>query len=141
MRSWRYLLDGDAKVKWAHDEVIIGCLMLIAHPPNVDQTADGAWAGETSGESTVEWATRTLQRVRAYADHAFSLAHIKPGSWKVGGDRHAKPDPDANGVSGYNMGCTSLPNRVEHYHHPRMLMNAIRLCDTVIKTGGSWKCA
>ena len=41
----------------------------------------------------------------------------------------------------YNMGCTSLPNRVEHYHHPRMLMNAIRLCDTVIKTGGSWKCA
>ena len=32
MREWRYLIDADAKVKWAHDEVCIGCLMLIARP-------------------------------------------------------------------------------------------------------------
>ena len=33
-----------------------------------------------------------------------------------------RPDPGDNGISGYNMGCKSLPNRVEHYHTPRMLM-------------------
>ena len=30
------------------------------------------------------------------------------------------------------MGCASLPNRVEHYHHPRMLVSAIEACDAAI---------
>ena len=64
----------------------------------------------------------TFRRIRAYLHERFRLG---PGSWKVGGDRMVRPDPDADGVSGYNMGCKSLPNRVEHYHHPRMLMSCL----------------
>lgn len=146
MREWRYLIDGDAKVKWEHDEVIVGCLMLIAHPPKLIEGLDGSVApGKTAspsaeydgGEDYAVWAARSLRRVLAYNERAFSLRSLCPGSWKVGGDRLAKPDPDANGVSGYNMGCKSLPNRVEHYHLPRMLMNAIRLCDQAIANAGT----
>ena len=50
----------------------------------------------------------------------------------------ASPPPDSATMQEYLL---EVARRVEHYHHPRMLMNAIRLCDTVIKTGGSWKCA
>ena len=71
--------------------------------------------------------------------HAFAYldAHFKlpawPGSWKVGGDRFVKPDPDpGTAVSGYNMGCTSLPNRVEHYHHPRMLLSLVASVDRAL---------
>ena len=41
-----------------------------------------------------------------------------------------------DGISGYNMGCKSLPNRVEHYHLPRMLMSGIALCDRAIANLG-----
>jgi hypothetical protein len=135
----------DAKVKWMHDEVCVGCLMLIAHPPQPAATeppvsaeagekAEAAWGGrggeawgggrggeageeaEAGEEPEAAWAARTLRRTRAYAERAFRLQWR--GSWKVGGDRWAKPDPDQSGVSGYNMGCASLPNRVEHCARP-----------------------
>ena len=167
MREWHYLIDADAKVKWEHDEVIVGCLMLLAHPPvgadgdggdgdggdgdggaksgdgdggakSADgdggaKVGDGGAAEQADGgESMVSWAGRCLRRVLEYNERAFSLRSLRPGSWKVGGDRFAKPEPNAEGISGYNMGCASLPNRVEHYHLPRMLMSGIRLCDEAI---------
>jgi hypothetical protein len=55
----------------------------------------------------------------------------------VGGDRWAKPEPGPDGVSGYNMGCKSLPNRVEHYHTPRMLMACIRACEVALRHAGA----
>ena len=47
---------------------------------------------------------------------------------QVGGDVDVLPEPGADGISGYNMGCRSLPNRVEHYHTPRMLI----MCTTLM---------
>ena len=80
----------------------------------------------------VTWAARTLRKTREYVEKNFRLASW-PGSWKVGGDRYVKPDPDPDtAISGYNMGCKSLPNRVEHYHHPRMLMLGIGAVDRAI---------
>jgi hypothetical protein len=125
-RTHKYLLDEDAKVKWAHDEVMVGCLMILAHPPH----EEGISAEASGGEAAADWAARSLRRVRAYMERSFRLQ--PRGSWKVGGDRHAKPDPNAEGISGYNMGCKSLPNRVEHYHHPRMLMLSIDACDRAL---------
>ena len=89
--------------------------MLLSHAPRLS-SADEA-------RELQAWAAATFRRVRAYLDEHFRLKEW-PGSWKVGGDRMVKPDPDAEGVSGYNMGCKSLPNRVEHYHTPRMLSHA-----------------
>ena len=37
LRTHAYLLDDDAKVKWAHDEVVVGCVMLLAHAPQLPQ--------------------------------------------------------------------------------------------------------
>ena len=99
-----------------HDEVCVGCLMIIAHPPRTtapEPPTSAAAAEEPAGA----WAARTLRRTRAYAEDALRLSWR--GSWKVGGDRYAKPDPDERGVSGYNMGCASLPNRVEHCENAR----------------------
>ena len=111
LRRHAYLLDEDAKVKWAHHEALVGCAMLLSHRPRLATAAEGR-------EMQV-WAAATTRRVRRYLDERFRLG---PGSWKVGGDRRVLPDPDARGISGYSMGCKSLPNRVEHYHTPRMLM-------------------
>jgi mannose/cellobiose epimerase-like protein (N-acyl-D-glucosamine 2-epimerase family) len=128
-RSWSYLLDRDAKVKWAHDEACVGCMMLVAHPPSPDLLEPG------EGEATAVWAARAVRRIRGYVERAFRLG---PGSWKVGGDRWAKPDVDpATQLSGYNMGCASLPNRVEHYHTPRALASCIRSCDAAIARLGA----
>ena len=79
---------------------------------------------------------RALRRTLAYSDSAFRLRSFGEGSWKVGGDRWTKPDPGPDGVSGYNMGCRSLPNRVEHYHTPRMLLSCIRSCDVALERSG-----
>ena len=124
-----FLIDNDCKVKWAHDEVCVGCAMLVAHPP---MHSPGSSNVETRDMALAEWALQTLRSTLSYMDRAFRLAQLSEGSWKVGGDRWAKPDPGPNSVSGYNMGCTALPNRVEHYHHPRMLMEGIRSVDRAL---------
>ena len=122
LRTHAFLLDADAKVKWAHDEALVGCAMLLSHRP--------ALASADEAREMQAWAAATLRRVRAYLDERFRLG---PGSWKVGGDRMVRPDPDADGISGYNMGCKSLPNRVEHYHTPRMLTLCIERFDLALK--------
>ena len=71
------------------------------------------------------------RRVLGYLDARFKLAPA--GSWKVGGDVDVLPEPRADGISGYNMGCRSLPNRVEHYHTPRMLI----MCTTLMATAAA----
>jgi N-acylglucosamine 2-epimerase len=126
MAEWKYLVDGDCKVKWAQDEVCVGLMMLLAHPPRPD------CAEEHGGESTTAWAARSMRRVRAFLNKEFRLAAQGVGSWKVGGDRKVKPDPGPGGISGYNMGCKSLPNRVEHYHTPRSLILCIRACEAAL---------
>ena len=136
-KEWKPLLDADAKVKWMHDEVCVGCMMLLAHPPLDVPTASSSSSSTeddvpSGGEAMVTWAARTLRKTREYVEKNFRLASC-PGSWKVGGDRYVKPDPDPDtAISGYNMGCKSLPNRVEHYHHPRMLMLGIGAVDRAI---------
>ena len=123
--------DHPGKVKWAHDEVCVGCAMLLAHPPLA--AADDGTEETAATLALPAWAADTLRRTLGYMDGAFRLSQFGVGSWKVGGDRWAKPDPDpATGVSGYNMGCKSLPNRVEHYHTPRMLASCIVSCDRAI---------
>lgn len=120
--------------------------MMLAHPPvtSTDEATASAvsksaalrtpGAKAKEGLSMVEWAASSLRKVLAYMDTTFRLTQHGEGSWKVGGDRWAKPDPRrANGVSGYNMGCKSLPNRVEHYHTPRMLVNCVRACDRALE--------
>ena len=68
MSDSRYLVDEDCKVKWAHDEVCVGCAMLIAHPPTPDVGAEAD--GGVPSESTAQWAARSLCRVRcAQFDH------------------------------------------------------------------------
>ena len=62
MSDSRYLVDKDCKVKWAHDEVCVGCAMLIAHPPTPDVGAEAD--GGVPSESTAQWAARSLCRVR-----------------------------------------------------------------------------
>lgn len=112
--------------------------MLLAHPPKESQ-AGGADAA--SGDDILQWASETLRCTLEYMDRAFRLAQFGPGSWKVGGDRWAKPDPDpTTGISGYNMGCRSLPNRVEHYHTPRMLLSCIGSLDRAILRMGDDAC-
>lgn len=89
-------------------------------------------SAEADGESTARWAARSLRATRKYLDGAFRLSQHGEGSWKVGGDRWAKPEPGPDGVSGYNMGCKSLPNRVEHYHMPRMMVRCIASVDRAL---------
>ena len=48
--------------------------------------------------------------------------------FNIGGVDHTH----GGAVSGYNMGCTSLPNRVEHYHHPRMLLSLVASADRAL---------
>ena len=127
--------DHAGKVKWAHDEVCVGCAMLLAHAPLAAAAAADGGTEDTVAATLAlpAWAADTLRRTLGYMDGAFRLSQFGVGSWKVGGDRWAKPDPDpATGVSGYNMGCKSLPNRVEHYHTPRMLASCIASCDRAI---------
>ena len=134
LRSHAYFLDGDCKVKWAQDEVLVGCAMILCHKPAPPPYSDGAgeWAPALDGAELQRWAAATIRRLRAYLDAHFKLP-AWPGSWKVGGDRFVKPDPDpGTAVSGYNMGCTSLPNRVEHYHHPRMLLSLVASADRAL---------
>ena len=99
-----------------HDEVLVGCAMLLAKPPS-------------GNYDMVGWAARTFRETNAYMQRTFKLPW--PGSWKVGGDRDAKPDPGEDAISGYNMGCAALPNRVEHYHHPRMLTRCLEALGTM----------
>jgi len=102
-RSHEYMLDGDCKVKWAHDEVCVGCCMILAHVPVacLSETIGSGTDGDTADPPMATWALETLRRVYAYVDANFRLIAQPPGSWKVGGDRLVKPDPDPDtGISG-----------------------------------------
>ena len=156
VRTQGYLLDGDAKVKWAHDEVLIGCLLIVEHAALLERVASlleaapcaaapraapataathvwrRALAVAAVGELVVcagggasalralsTWARVQFAETQRYVAAHFSLKHFGYArGWRVGGDRLVAPVPPAV----YNMGCKTLPNRMEHYHHPRHLV-------------------
>eukprot|EP00040_Diaphanoeca_grandis_P016920 m.87749 g.87749 ORF g.87749 m.87749 type:complete len:434 (-) comp26114_c0_seq2:104-1405(-) len=109
-----FLIDEDCKVKWAQDEVIVGCAMLIEH-------ARGASVNETSSNTTDSdsaWGHRTLVKFRDYLKEKFSLKKHGYDYWIVGGDRQVTFKQTY-----VNLGQPSSGgNRKEHYHHPRMIM-------------------
>ena len=155
VRTQGYLLDGDAKVKWAHDEVLIGCVLIVEHSalleraaslleaaqrdaaaPMQPTSAPSVWrdalsvavdderimctgGGASALRALSAWARAQFVETQHYVASHFSLKHFGYArGWRVGGDRLVAPPPPAT----YNMGCKTLPNRMEHYHHPRHLV-------------------
>ena len=162
VRTHAYFLDADAKVKWAHDEVMVGCLLIVEHARDLawvaeelereereeeeeeeeeeERSAASPWwtalregdvgGGDEGGsrssmrglQSIVQWAMDQFEETSRYVHANFSLRHYGyGGGWRVGGDRTMLPKPP-NALPGYSMGCKTLPNRMEHYHHPRHLI-------------------
>lgn len=116
-----YLLDADCKVKWAQDEVLIGCCVMVAN-------------GQHLPSDLVAWATSKFTTMRAYVDEKFRqpLATRELPYVLVGGDR--KVTFQERYVNAGQPGATS---RKEHYHHPRSLMLMLELLqkDTIGKQG------
>ena len=129
VKEHRYLIDGDCKVKWAHDEVLVGCMLMIEGSALIGMQ-DTAWAIQTF-EATKKYIQDKFQAPLRNRGHPYVL---------VGGDREVKWQDHY-----VNMGQPSAPNRKEHYHHPRchmLIIEAIRRmsgdpCEAVMSASGA----
>lgn len=120
VQSHTFLIDADCKVKWAQDEVLVGCAILLRHgmPP--------CSADDDSG-----WAARTYKWIRSYMDERFRKPLRDRGLPYVivGGDREVTFQERY-----VNAGQMAAPSRKENYHHPRSLMLAAELLSEIAKT-------
>lgn len=108
-----FLIDADCKVKWAQDEVVVGCRLLIEYGSKYGVP------GDDEPFPDLLWADRMLARMLKYIDDKFA-APLRERGYPyvlVGGDR------EVSFAERYvNAGQPGAPSRKEHYHHPRMLM-------------------
>jgi len=112
-----FLIDDDCKVKWAQDEVLVGCAILLRHGlPDVP-------------DPDPNWALRTYKWIQTYMDSRFRKPLRDRGLpyVLVGGDRHATYKERY-----VNAGQMAAPSRKENYHHPRALMMAIELLSAAL---------
>ena len=116
--SHTFLIDDDCKVKWAQDEVLVGCAVLLRYGlPEGIEDPDPAWPA------------RTYKWIRKYMDEKFRRPLRDRGLpyVLVGGDR------EVTFRERYvNAGQMAAPNRKEHYHHPRSLMLAMELLNGLV---------
>ena len=105
----KYLIDEDCKVKWAQDEVLVGCGLIIEHHPEAHLDR--------------QWALMMLTKMRSYIKEKF-VAPLRERGYPyvmVGGDREVTFQERY-----VNKGQPGVSNRAasrkEHYHHPRALM-------------------
>jgi len=109
MEEKKFLIDDDCKVKWAQDEVVVGCALVIERHP--ESHADRQWACEM------------LYKMRTYIREKFVTPLRERGCpyVMVGGDREVTfreryVNQGQPGVS------ERIASRKEHYHHPRSIM-------------------
>eukprot|EP00037_Helgoeca_nana_P012669 m.115575 g.115575 ORF g.115575 m.115575 type:complete len:434 (+) comp21578_c0_seq1:122-1423(+) len=115
VESHTFLIDADCKVKWAQDEVLVGCAILLRH---------GLPSGTTDPDAG--WASRNYKWIRAYMDDKYRKPLRERGLpyVLVGGDRTVTFQERY-----VNAGQMAAPSRKENYHHPRSLMLVAELLD------------
>ena len=76
----RFLLD---KVLWAQEEVMVGCLLLMA-------------------ETSDEWAYQTFQQTLHYLQQHFIVDHLPYHPWKINGNRQMNRKDEGQRIENYH---------------------------------------
>eukprot|EP00041_Stephanoeca_diplocostata_P026678 m.722998 g.722998 ORF g.722998 m.722998 type:complete len:467 (+) comp23019_c3_seq66:215-1615(+) len=129
----QFLLDGDCKVKWAQDEVLVGAaLMLEQHSTNTATSSHQPAPSEDADAhaEVARWAASKFVSIRKFMHEKY----VKPLRDRglpyvlVGGNR--KVEFQEHYV---NKSYQKAASRKENYHHPRALMLVIESLERMLQ--------